>query len=113
MTILNTTPIIHTPGWPCLVLLLLLAVGLTLVIANEFDRLWLSISGTCLVVIGIVLLWCLVLGKFDRDTGRVRYEVLINDAAAFTDIMDNYDIIEQRGEIWVLEDKEDSGDTAT
>lgn len=42
-----------------------------------------------------------------EPTGRYRYEVTIDKSVSITDVYDNYNVIEQRGEIWVLEDKEE------
>ena len=44
---------------------------------------------------------------FKKPSGRYRYECLIDDTVPYTEIYDKYDVIEQRGSIWVLEDKEE------
>lgn len=43
---------------------------------------------------------------FEKPSGRYRYECLIDDTVPYTEIYDKYDVVEQRGSIWVLEDKE-------
>ena len=43
---------------------------------------------------------------FEKPSGRYRYECLIDDTVPYIEIYDKYDVIEQRGSIWVLEDKE-------
>lgn len=41
-----------------------------------------------------------------EPTGRYKYEVKkINDSTTFKEVTDNYKIIDNRGEIWILEDK--------
>ena len=40
------------------------------------------------------------------ETGRYRYEVTIDDSVSFLDICEKYEIVEQNGRIWTLEDKE-------
>ena len=40
------------------------------------------------------------------DTGRNRYEVILDDSVSAKEIYEKYKVIEQRGEIWVIEDKE-------
>ena len=40
------------------------------------------------------------------DTGRNRYEVILDDSVSANEIYEKYKVIEQRGEIWVIEDKE-------
>ena len=36
-----------------------------------------------------------------------QYEVTIDDTVSFTELNDKYEVIEQRGKIWILEDKEE------
>ena len=40
-----------------------------------------------------------------------QYEVLLDETVPFHEIYDKYDIIEQRGQIFVLRDKEQNGNT--
>lgn len=40
------------------------------------------------------------------NTGRYRYEVTIDDTVSFNELQEKYDVIEQNGKIWTLEDKE-------
>lgn len=40
-------------------------------------------------------------------TGRYKYEVTVDESVRFTDIYEKYEVVEQRGEIWVLEDKDE------
>lgn len=39
---------------------------------------------------------------------ETRYECAIDDTASFIEIMENYDVIDRRGDIWILEDKDDT-----
>lgn len=41
----------------------------------------------------------------EEETGRYTYECKISEDAPFVKIYEKYDIIERRGEIWVLQDK--------
>ena len=43
----------------------------------------------------------------DVPTDRYRYEVIVGDYVRFTDIYEKYNVVERRGEIWVLEDKDE------
>lgn len=62
-----------------------------------------------LFVAFVIIIWSFIVypivHKEDVPTGRYQYECTINDGASFTDIMNNYIVVEQRGDIWVLEDK--------
>ena len=40
------------------------------------------------------------------ETGRQEYMVQFNDDMSFVEIYDKYDVIEQRGDIWTIQDKE-------
>ena len=42
----------------------------------------------------------------DQLTGRYRYECTIDESVSMKEVYERYEIIEQRGDIWVLEDKE-------
>lgn len=106
MTILNATPIMVVPTWLCLLALFTLTIGATVAVVSKFDPVWLGICGLISAVFGIVLFARLSEGKYDVDSGHVEYEVLISDETSFDDIMKDYDVIEQRGDIWVLRDKE-------
>ena len=39
-------------------------------------------------------------------TGQHKYEVMIDETVSISEVYSNYRIIEQRGDIWVLADKE-------
>lgn len=39
-------------------------------------------------------------------TGITQYEVLIDESVNFQEVYDKYEVIERRGDIWVLQDKE-------
>ena len=42
-----------------------------------------------------------------KPTGRNQYECLIDDEMPYTEIYDKYDVVDRRGEIWILEDKDE------
>ena len=71
-----------------------------------------KISIVCMwiAVIGIIgcAVWLLLNAVIPgAPTGRYRYEVKISDTTTFKEVTDNYKIIDNRGQIWVLEDKDD------
>lgn len=76
--------------------------------------------GTIRDKISIVCMWIAVIGVVGSGvwmllntiipgapTGRYKYEVKISDTTTFKEVTDNYKIIDNRGQIWVLEDKDD------
>ena len=40
------------------------------------------------------------------SNGKYQYEIIIDDNTSFTEVTEKYDIIEQRGEIFVVEERE-------
>ena len=42
----------------------------------------------------------------DEPTGRYRYECTIDKSVSFLELTEKYDVVEQYGDIYVLEDKE-------
>lgn len=111
MEILNKVEIMQEefPEWlePACVLIMLIGV-ITGIIVSAFAR---DFAG---MLAGFALgLFCciptLLIGKEcmkEVPTGRYRYEVTISDTANFKEIYEKYDIVEQRGDIYVLEEKE-------
>lgn len=71
-----------------------------------------KISTVCMwiAVIGVVGsgVWLLLNAAIPgAPTGRYKYEVKISDTTTFKEVTDNYKVIDNRGQIWVLEDKDD------
>ena len=71
-----------------------------------------KISTVCMwiAVIGVIGcgVWLLLNAAIPgAPTGRYKYEVKISDTTTFKGVTDNYKIIDNRGQIWVLEDKDD------
>ena len=62
-----------------------------------------------LSVLATIGLLIIVLGsqKHWRTNERNQYECIIDDSVSINEIYENYNVIEQRGKIWVLEDKID------
>lgn len=58
--------------------------------------------------IGCAFLFLLIIGiDPERPTGRYTYEVTLDDSISFKEFHDRYKVVEQRGMIWVIEDKEE------
>ena len=111
MTVLNTVelmetaPILFVVGISCI--LLGISSFITLVcIPDRYEK----IGNTCVVVLILSIIGIVVCGgcsdTFTVPTGKFQYEVLISDDTSFAEVIEKYDIIEQRGEIFVVEEKE-------
>lgn len=112
MTILNKTEIFETvsPEWflPTIIIvpIVIIVFGALLAIAvGDGDILFF----TCVVAIAAVFAICAGSEHNSKKepTGRYEYEVTLSDDASFTDIIKEYDFVEQRGDIYVLRDKGD------
>ena len=54
-------------------------------------------------VLGSLIVWGIYQPNY---TGKNQYKVLIDDSVSFNEIAENYEIVGQDGEIYILEDKE-------
>lgn len=117
MEILTKTPI-NGSLWDSYLILSVMMVFVCISILGFI----LSIAplGTIRDKIGTVCMWISVIGIVGcgvwlllnaaipgAPTGHYKYEVKISDTTTFKEVTDNYKIIDNRGQIWVLEDKDD------
>ena len=104
ITILNKIAVTGVPSWVLISAAAILIIGLivfAISIIAEWPT-WTAIVSTIIVL----LIWfiCGIL-NITIKTGEYRYECIIDDSVPYNEVVDNYKIIEQRGDIWVLEDK--------
>ena len=110
VTILNTTPITGLPIWViiiCIIACLILVMFDAMIIADIIvfkrkTRKILIVTFTILAIAAISLFGYL---NEVYETGHHYYECVIEDTASFNEIMNTYEIVDQRGDIWVLKDK--------
>ena len=112
MTILNQYEILEstTPIWWSIIEIVLIISFVIAFIASISTTNASTVKPLILIFVAFVtIIWSLIVyqivNKENVPTGRYQYECIIDDGASFTDIMDNYIVVEQRGDIWVLEDK--------
>ena len=106
MKILNTFEYVEkvTPGWQIAILVIfgiaLIFFEVLFACKNQWGR-----TGVCafmaLILIGLALFLCSVKKE------KTQYECTIDDTVSFNEVMKNYEVVEQRGDIWVLRDKEE------
>lgn len=104
INVLNKVPLTGLPTWVDITLVALVILGI-IVATISLIKDWPAIVCKCSILITVVALvaW---LGLINTvKTGEYRYECTIDDAVPYNEIVDNYNVIEQRGDIWVLEDK--------
>lgn len=108
MTILNQEQIMTNTNDTGMLFLFFIAFILVIILAmipaDVNDGIfWVIVTAIITCVIGAIIL---CFSSDETGTGRYKYEVLLSDEIDFKEIYEKYDIKEQRGEIWVLEDKE-------
>lgn len=107
VTILNKTVVTDIPSWALNILLIGIAATLIgSVLACKVNNAVLEVIFAIVAIIGCICFLYVGIVQPEVETGRYRYEVIMDESVQFTDIYEKYEVIEQRGEIWVLEDKE-------
>lgn len=107
ITILNTIIIDDYAQW---VLPTVLALGLICIVAlvlmlNSNDN-GVPIFGTISLLAMIAMPIIVITSKSHwRTNERNQYECIIDDSVSINEVYENYNVIERRGDIWVLEDK--------
>ena len=104
ITILNTTAVTGLPTWVSVLAFVIFFIGaIVFAVSMILDGpVWITTSSLIisLYIMGTCgILTCII------KTGEYRYECIINDSVPYNEVAENYKIIEQRGDIWVLEDK--------
>ena len=108
ITILNTTIVDEYAQW---VLPTVLALGFICIVAlvlmlNSNDK-GVIIFGTISLLAMIAMPIIIGTSKSHwRTNQRNQYECIIDDSVSINEVYENYNVIERRGDIWVLEDKE-------
>ena len=116
MTILNTITLTKAAPWViysaiACVVCIVLGFALSFILCGRSvvcDK----IAGFCAVIAVISFFAAFVLAalsdteKFTVPNGKYHYEVIFDEDVTFNEINEKYIIIEQRGEIFVVEEKE-------
>lgn len=105
MEILNTFEYVEkNPGWQIAILVIF---GITLIFfeiffacQEQWSRSWASAFGA-FIFLELALILC------STKIEKTRYECTIDDTTSFIEIIENYDVVDRRGDIWILEDKAD------
>lgn len=109
LRILNQSVVMETVGWyTSSIVICGIIAAICFIIAfdpgimNDFTQ----VICFCVGIVAISVL--LIIGVWEPkvETDRYRYEAIIDESVSLVDIYDKYEVIEQRGDIWVLEDKE-------
>ena len=100
ITVLNQTEIMDDVQW--LVIIITIASAIVALIVGC----WLNSLGAAMATwVSSFVLGILIFQPIE-PSGRYRYECTIDESVSMTEVYERYEIVEHRGDIWVLEDKE-------
>ena len=112
ITVLSQRILEAEPEWvPIMVIVsfFICCIGvLIMVVGENMNSYTLFDIGGCIggVAIIIVFAFALIGCLYKKPTGQYEYQVLIDDSANFKEIYDKYEIIDVKGEIYIIRDKE-------
>lgn len=104
ITILNATAVTGLPTWVSVLAFVIFFIGaIVFAVSMILDGpVWVTASS---LMIGLIVMIACGIFKYTVKTGEYRYECIIDDSVSYNEVVENYKIVEQRGDIWVLEDK--------
>ena len=109
--ILNTT--IHykevLPTWVLIVIIAIIVIPAVASLIGEIqDKALLSTIGRISLILGFVL--ALIIGSTIRQTTNeieyIEHEVLVDDSVSLTEFNEKYEIVSQKGKIYIIREKE-------
>lgn len=108
VTILNTTPVTGLPVWliiVCVIACVAFVVFDAMIITDViiFKRKTRKILITIFTILAVTAPTLFGYLNEIYETGHYYYECMIEDTASFNEIMNTYEIVDQRGDIWVFE----------
>lgn len=107
ITVLAQHPIIEYAGQVWIVLLaILFVIGISCAIAGVLVEVPEMLAAGLICVLLMIPAGILVgIYTHEVETGRYEYQVLLDETVDINELATHYDIIEQDGLIWTLEDK--------
>lgn len=110
ITILNTIIVDDCADWVSFIALALGVICITALILmlTSNDETGVIIFGIISLVAMIATPIIIIASKTHwRTNERNQYECIIDDSVSINEVYENYNVIERRGKIWILEDKID------
>ena len=110
--ILNIEEISAVPLWVDVIVIIavmVFTISLIILLISVY-KLWDVSFIVSIITMLISFIFIIVLGANDIEepTGRYRYEATIDESVSITEIYDRYKVVDRRGDIWILEDKEEN-----
>lgn len=105
--VLNTSPVMKylDDRYIFMILAIIGAFCTSITILFLFEGDGLKSGGICLAISVGILIIGLIGSTYQVDSGQKQYECVIDDSVSFNELCERYDIVEKRGEIYILEDK--------
>lgn len=105
--VLNSAEINEYSWWFTVLVLscIIFAVMIFISILSYSDFGFLISAPMLVITLGAIFISITCTDSVKKPTGRYRYECYMEDYVSINVISEKYDIIEQRGDIWILEDK--------
>lgn len=82
-----------------IVAIFLLAAAIWEMISGDISAGWVFLIFSILISLFVLMCW--------PRGGPKQYEVVISDTISFNEVASKYEIVERRGDIWVLRDRDD------
>lgn len=103
MEILNTFEYVEkVPGWQ---IAILVVFGIAFIFFEVFFACKKQYSRTwACAFMALILIW-LALSLCSVKKEETRYECAIDDTTPFNEVMEDYEVVERRGDIWVLRER--------
>lgn len=115
MQILNEIMLTEPPQWVEIITtigLIMFMAGGAVAVISMLGESGVGLGFVCGLIAALVGAILSVVGMIAEEkveplpTGIAQYEVLIDESVNFQEVYDKYEVIEHRGDIWVLQDKE-------
>lgn len=103
ITILNKIAVTGLPTWIMASAIIILTIGLLVFVVSIIVD-W-PVWTVIFPFVGLLIFVICGILDITIKTGEYRYECIIDDSVSYNEVVENYNIIEQRGDIWILEDK--------
>ena len=112
--ILNIEEISAVPLWVDVIVIIavmVFTISLIILLISVY-KLWDVSFMVSIITMLISFIFIMVLGANDIEepTGKYRYEATIDEFVSITEIYDRYKVVDRRGDIWILEDKEENNE---
>lgn len=104
ITVLNKIAVTGLPAWTLVLVFIIFVAGLIVFFVSMILDWPVWVTMFSLIVSLLTIVICAIFSGIIK-TGEYQYECIIDDSVSYNEIVENYNIIEQRGDIWVLEDK--------